>query len=255
MRIRQRFIAAFVLGTSLIGHAEKKIHEWKTGRVLDENRARYFAGMLHNSSSSSSEGGSWNGTANSNSYGDTTSTSAEGTYSGTRTTSTSGSSIPIYRVYDNLVIEGDDSIYITSERLRWRWSKSAHVSVNGTVQYYVQGRKLHVLDDDQKEHTIDILQTVLKNAGQGQPHPAADSTLPPAADHSVSAITFESIPPGGDIEVDGAFVGNTPSVISIRPGTHEISVTKKGFSTWSRTLNAPGGNIHVSAELEPAPQN
>src|ERR1700721_28127 len=147
--------AAMVLvaASCSVATAKPADHQWSTGKVLDENRARYFAGMINNSSSQTTENGSVSGTANSTSYGDTTNTQIDGSYQGTRSTSSSGYSVPVYRVYDNLVIEGDDSIYITSEHIRWRWSKGAHVAVNGTVKYYVEGRKLHILDDDNKEHT------------------------------------------------------------------------------------------------------
>ncbi len=232
-------------------------HQWNIGRVLDENRARYFAGMLHDSSSQSTNSGSWDGSANSTSIGDTTNTQASGTYSGTTSTSTSGYSIPVYRVYDYLMIEGDQSVYVTSERIRWRWSKSVRVAVNGTVRYYVDGRKLHVLDDDNKEHTVEVLKEIRKIPFSGGAAPTGASGANGAgvtqAQNGISAqasLTIESSPPGADITVDGGFVGNTPSTVTVAPGSHEISVTKKGLAPWTRKLNVTGGSIHLSAELE-----
>lgn len=67
-----------------------------------------------------------------------------------------------------------------------------------------------------------------------------------------ASLVIDSAPPGADIEVDGAFVGNTPSTVTVAPGPHEIAVKKKGFSDWSRKLNVTGGNIHLNAELEAA---
>ena len=58
-----------------------------------------------------------------------------------------------------------------------------------------------------------------------------------------------SAPPGADIEVDGAFVGNTPSTITVAPGSHQVTVKKKGFIDWTKTLNVTGGTIHLNAEL------
>lgn len=92
-----------VVGPSIEG--KKMEHQWLEGRVLDENRTRYFAGMFNNSSSQTTENGSLSGSANSTSIGDTTNTQINGSYSGTRSTSTYGTSTPIYRVYDNLMIE------------------------------------------------------------------------------------------------------------------------------------------------------
>lgn len=74
----------------------------------------------------------------------------------------------------------------------------------------------------------------------------------PVAPAQVS-LNIESTPPGADIEIDGAFVGNTPSTVTVTPGSHQISVKKKGFTDWSKTLNVTNGSVHLIAELEQAP--
>lgn len=65
-----------------------------------------------------------------------------------------------------------------------------------------------------------------------------------------AALAVASTPPGADIEVDGNFVGNTPSTVNLSPGSHQIVVKKKGFLDWSKTLNVTGGSINLNAELE-----
>jgi hypothetical protein len=87
---------------------------------------------------------------------------------------------------------------------------------------------------------------------------SSTSPLVPAAASQSSAssqasLSIDSTPPGADIELDGNFVGNTPSTVSVAPGSHDISVKKKGFATWKRKMNVTGGSIHVSAELEQNP--
>jgi hypothetical protein len=67
------------------------------------------------------------------------------------------------------------------------------------------------------------------------------------------SLAIDSTPAGADIEIDGAFVGNTPSTLSITPGSHQVSVKKKGFTDWTKTLNVTGGTVHLNAELEQAP--
>lgn len=67
---------------------------------------------------------------------------------------------------------------------------------------------------------------------------------------SQTAISITSIPPGADLEVDGKFVGNTPSSVSLASGEHAIKVTKKGYKTWERNLTASGGTVNLNAELE-----
>jgi hypothetical protein len=84
------------------------------------------------------------------------------------------------------------------------------------------------------------------------PPPAAPA--PPAVAVQAS-LNIESTPPGADIEIDGAFVGSTPSTVSVAAGSHQISVQKKGFVDWTKTLNVSGGAIHLNAEMEQKPAN
>lgn len=63
-------------------------------------------------------------------------------------------------------------------------------------------------------------------------------------------ISVSSTPAGADIEINGNFVGNTPSVLEVDAGKNEVKVTKKGFASWSRTLTVTGGTITLNAELE-----
>lgn len=90
----------------------------------------------------------------------------------------------------------------------------------------------------------------------GAPPPSSASPAPAAiaGAPTQASLVIESIPSGADIEVDGAFVGNTPSTITVSPGSHQISIKKKGLTDWSKTLNVTGGTIHLDAELEPSPQ-
>ncbi len=71
-----------------------------------------------------------------------------------------------------------------------------------------------------------------------------------AAAPSTSSLTVESSVPGADIQIDGAFAGNTPSTVSLTPGPHTITVTKKGYADWSRKMNVSGSGVHLNAELE-----
>jgi hypothetical protein len=80
--------------------------------------------------------------------------------------------------------------------------------------------------------------------------PAVNSAAPVQA-----TIIIDSTPSGADIEIDGGFVGNTPSTLSLAPGSHQITVKKKGFAPWTKTLNVTGGTVHLNAELDPERAN
>ena len=74
-----------------------------------------------------------------------------------------------------------------------------------------------------------------------------------AAAAARASLIVSSTPPGADIDIDGAFVGNTPSTVDVPPGAHEISVKKAGFADWTRKLNVTGGSVNLDATLQIAP--
>jgi hypothetical protein len=80
--------------------------------------------------------------------------------------------------------------------------------------------------------------------------PAASAPAPAPAGQG--GIYVESTPSGADIVVDGSFVGSTPSTVYVATGEHEISVQKKGFTSWTRKMNVSGPTIHLSADLDKA---
>jgi hypothetical protein len=67
---------------------------------------------------------------------------------------------------------------------------------------------------------------------------------------SVNRISVSSLPANADIEMDGNFVGNTPSMIEITPGEHSVVLKKTGYKNWERKLKVTGGSINLAAELE-----
>ncbi len=92
-------------------------------------------------------------------------------------------------------------------------------------------------------------------AAAPNPAPAAAMRSPaPAAAGPASAADVEisSDPADAAILFDGKHVESTPSIIKLAPGTHEITIKKKGFADWRCKLNVTGGNIHLNAELERA---
>ena len=69
---------------------------------------------------------------------------------------------------------------------------------------------------------------------------------------SVAKLAIASNPSGAEIEIDGSFVGNTPSEIEVAGGEHTVVVSKKGYTAWQKKLKATGGSVNLSADLEPA---
>ena len=80
--------------------------------------------------------------------------------------------------------------------------------------------------------------------------PAPVRVVSEAQASTSSDVSVTSNPAGADIEVDGAFVGDTPSTITVTAGDHTISIKKPGFTPWERTVKVSGGKIQISAELQ-----
>ena len=68
----------------------------------------------------------------------------------------------MYHVFQTFLIEGETHAYLAQQRLRWRWSKQANLTVNGTVKFAVEKQNLFVIDDDGKEHEMRIVKKVLR---------------------------------------------------------------------------------------------
>jgi PEGA domain len=81
--------------------------------------------------------------------------------------------------------------------------------------------------------------------------PATPTQAPAEAQASTnSEVTVTSTPAGADIELDGAFVGNTPSTIPVAAGDHTITLKKQGFTSWERKIKVSGGKVQISADLQ-----
>jgi len=116
------------------------------------------------------------------------------------------------------------------------------LSVGGSVQDACEG-----IVRDWSAHAAQI------RAAAAQPPasaPSAASVADPPKAAAVPRVSVASTPDGADIEIDGSFVGNTPSVVEVAPGEHVVIVKKAGYQPWERKLKVSGGEIKLTAELE-----
>lgn len=71
-----------------------------------------------------------------------------------------------------------------------------------------------------------------------------------AAEAALASVTVNASEPGAAVEVDGVVVGTAPGTFRIRPGVHEVRVTKEGFATWEKSVAfADGMELDVPLEL------
>jgi serine protease Do len=81
-------------------------------------------------------------------------------------------------------------------------------------------------------------------------------TAEPVSNHAGNAeLEIASTPAGAEIQLDGGFVGSTPSTIGVVAGDHTIAMKKNGYELWERKIRVNGGKISVAAELEAAKES
>jgi hypothetical protein len=83
------------------------------------------------------------------------------------------------------------------------------------------------------------------------PNAGPADTTPVSPDQgAAAALEVSSTPDGADIEIDGNFVGSTPSTLGVAAGPHQLSVKKAGFKPWERKITVSSGHIKIDATLE-----
>ncbi len=87
-----------------------------------------------------------------------------------------------------------------------------------------------------------------------EPASATAASTMNAAEAANTELTLISTPDGADIELDGAFVGSTPSTLTLTSGDHSVRVSKKGYQPYEKNLRTAGGKINLRAELDAAVQ-
>ncbi|HXZ32865.1 MAG TPA: PEGA domain-containing protein [Terriglobales bacterium] len=131
-------------------------------------------------------------------------------------------------------------------------SKST-LSLGGSVQDACEA-----ITKDWATHAREIRAAAASPASAGSdPKPVAapatttGTSAPPPIAPQQAQLQISSDPAGADIEIDGNYVGSTPSTIGAAAGQHEVSIKKSGFKPWERKITVSTGQISVNASLEP----
>ncbi len=70
----------------------------------------------------------------------------------------------------------------------------------------------------------------------------------PAAGGPTATLTINSDQAGADIQIDGMFIGNSPTTVPLVAGIHRV-VLQQGGSAWQRDLLITGGSVTINATL------
>jgi hypothetical protein len=127
-------------------------------------------------------------------------------------------------------------------------AKGKDVTINKGVTFDV------FTDSDHLVKTRPVAPTVAQASFAATPStafstPAALTTPSAPARAGGASVSVTSAVQGAEIEVDGAYVGNTPTTIRLAAGPHQILV-RHGSRVWQRTMQVtPGSNVTVNAAV------
>ena len=83
------------------------------------------------------------------------------------------------------------------------------------------------------------------------PVPPAELTAANKAAKAEGTVYVISSPEGGEVYVDGAFIGNAPATLHLDAGKHTVKVSQSGYKDWSRELSVlAASEAHLNATLE-----
>jgi hypothetical protein len=132
---RSPLLALLLLVCLGSAYADKKDRDWKIGKLLDTDSARF----------TTSGGSNTQGRINS-----------DGTYSSSTSNATWNHKKFVF------VIQGDEYTYVVSHVLSFRWSKEVHLTVNGPVKYAVEKDNFYLMDEKDREFKMKIEKKILR---------------------------------------------------------------------------------------------
>jgi hypothetical protein len=139
----------------------------------------------------------------------------------------------------------------SSTRVLWAYSVNKQKGGSKNSQSMAEAVAKHLKEFVEHNSGKEILtarasETTTVQSAQPETSPAVDNT--PAM--QPASVIVKSTPPGCDINVDGKYMGSTPSTIQLSPGEHEVSIEKEELRPWQRTMTVTaGGSSTIDATL------
>jgi hypothetical protein len=142
-------------------------------------------------------------------------------------------------------VKSNETAYLEMVILSGNWRGGGRLIPVGQEDAKNALLKLKPQDGKQAE----VSETSVAPSAQPEPAPADNSQAEPPM--QPATVTVKSTPPGADINVDGKYMGSTPSTIQLSAGDHVVSVEKEGLRPWQRGMTVTaGGNITIDATLD-----
>jgi len=133
IRLIFTFLPALLLTTTLA-----LATDWQTGKLMDSEKVQVNTGSTTTyNKDAKDKDGSQSGTAHTTNDTDT------------------------YQVF---TIQTPAKTYVVREKLNFPWSKPANITVGEDVKFIIQGNKMTILDDDEKQHKASIFKSSLNQS-------------------------------------------------------------------------------------------
>jgi hypothetical protein len=147
----------------------------------------------------------------------------------------------------SLVADGGQEYFVRVDEAVGFWKGHGKLTLLLSEQGSAEFKLQKPVEDDRRV-ARDLIEDDAIPVESTDPRPPAPQVS--GEDTTPSKVSFTSTPPGADIEVDGSFVGNTPSSVELAPGEHSVEIKKTGYNTWARKLKVMSGDIKLNADLE-----
>jgi hypothetical protein len=141
-------------------------------------------------------------------------------------------------------------IATSSTKVMWAYSVAKQKGGSKNSQSMAEAVAKHLKDFVEHNAGKEILTAGVSDApvaadnSQAEPHAESGPAM------QLASVIVKSTPPGCDINVDGKYMGSTPSTIQLAPGEHEVSIEKDEMRPWQRTMTVTaGGSSTIDATL------
>lgn len=159
---------------------------------------------------------------------------------------------------DAKVFHGEGTLYKTDNQVLTRTLRTSLKVLEGNrgstvygdtvvTRYRMNANKhLSTVTDDGDNQLIDEAADMIANNIASKVQRIKDAPV-----DSISTIEIEvkSNVEGATVEFDGATLGSIPGKFAVKPGIHQVSVSKERYVTWRRTVNVvPNQVLNVTLE-------
>jgi hypothetical protein len=140
-------------------------------------------------------------------------------------------------------------IQTSSSKVMWAYSVNKQKGGSKNSQAMAEAVAKHLkefVEQDSKKGATLTTVALQTTTVQAERSPADDAQPQPAVESGPAmlpaTVIVKSTPPGADINVDGKYMGSTPSTIQLPPGEHEVSIEIEEMRPWQRTMTTTAGS-------------